>query len=71
MTIEEAATVNKGDVIIYISDDWNDNPIDVPVKVRNIWKHDGVVTHFGVVPINKKNPLLESAFAPILCFKLM
>jgi len=71
MTIEEATNVNKGDTIIYLSDDWNDNPLDVPVIVRNIWKHNGIVTHFDVTPVNSKTAKFESAFAPILCFKLM
>lgn len=70
MTIEEASTVKKGDIIIYISD-WNDNIIDIPVIVTNIWKNNGNVTHFDVKPINKKQAKIESAFAPISCFKFI
>lgn len=71
MTIEEASTVKKGDMIIYISDDWNDNIIYTPVIVTNILENNGNVTHFDVKPVNKKQAKIESAFAPISCFKFI
>ena len=72
MTINEASNIKKGDKVIYLCDDWNNNDIEVLTEVTNIWKNNGVVTHFDVKNIDKqKKVMLNSAFAPISCFKII
>ena len=69
MNKEDAKKVNRGDHLMYVTEDDFGNPVEIECVVRSVW---GEPNKFACDMVDPQNDYgVTNAFAPIDCFRIM